>query len=484
MKSLKIFSPKVYTLTTLVMTIILGSLIFINSQASLPNYDSQGNALPTLAPMLEKITDAVVNVSTMEGTIRVVNRDKNSIFDQPLFQDPLLNRFLEQFKQFQQYDDDNEKTPPSTQQKNLGSGVIINANKGYVLTNNHVIEHADKILITLKDGRKLEAELIGSDKKTDIALLKIPAKNLTDIPLANSDKLRVGDFAVAIGNPFGLGQTVTSGIISALGRTGLGIEGYEDFIQTDASINPGNSGGALVNLRGELIGINTAILSKHGGNVGIGFAIPVNMVNSITEQLLEHGQVKRGLLGVHIQDLTPDLADALNIKQSSGAIIANVMKNSAAERAGLKNGDVIIQANNKSINTASNLRNFVGLLRPGEKIRFQVVRENKQFALTATISGDDELLISQTDFNAKDLHPSLDGAVFSEDPQTNQVKISELVRGSVAWSVGLKVGDHIVAINHYKVSKLSDLKNLSKRNLHRIAINIQRGDTGLYLVLE
>lgn len=480
-------SSRIYTLTAFISSIILASLFFINTQASLPTYDSQGKALPTLAPMLEKITDAVVNVSTLGVTD---TREKNELFnerffDQPLFQDPLFNRFFKHFEeQYSQREQQKPSRKPSRKQTNLGSGVIINDRKGYVLTNNHVIQHADKILITLKDGRKLEAELIGSDEKTDIALLKIPAKNLTSIPLSNSDNLRVGDFAVAIGNPFGLGQTVTSGIISALGRTNLGIEGYEDFIQTDASINPGNSGGALVNLRGELIGINTAILSKHGGNVGIGFAIPINMVNSVTDQLLKHGQVKRGLLGVHIQDLTPDLAEALNINQTSGAIIAKVMKNSSAERAGLKNGDVIIKANNKAIKSASNLRNFVGLLRPGEKVKFQVIRQNKQFPLTATISGNDEILVSQADFNAKDLHENLDGAVFSEDVQKNEVKISELKRGSPAWSVGLKVGDHIIAINRYKIEDLQDLKNLSKQNLRRIAINIQRGNSGLYLVLE
>jgi len=475
---------KIYTLTAFFATLILGSLFFLNSQASIPTYDSQGQKLPSLAPMLERITDSVVNISTL-GVTEKQSNGLSDLFEQPIFKDPLFNRFLEQFGQLDQHSPQNPHNQ-SRKQTNLGSGVIVNAKKGYVLTNNHVIENADKILVTLKDGRKLSAELIGSDKKTDIALLKVPSKNLTAIPLSNSDQLRVGDFAVAIGNPFGLGQTVTSGIISALGRTNLGIEGYEDFIQTDASINPGNSGGALVNLNGKLIGINTAILSKAGGNVGIGFAIPINMVKSVMQQLINHGQVKRGILGVHIQDLTPDLAEALNIEQTTGAIIAKVIEHSSAQKAGLKNGDVIIQANKKSIKSAANLRNFIGLLRPGEKVAFKVIRQNKSLTLKATISGDQDLVLelSEEGFNAKQLHPSLEGAIFKENKKFSGLQITEIKKGSPAWHTGLKVGDRVISVNRYSINNIGDLQTLSKRNLHRMAINILRGNTGLYLVLE
>jgi len=450
------------------ITFFLITLSF-NLQASLPTHDSQGKELPSLAPMLDKITDSVVNISTT-ATVKARNG-----FSQQFFNDPLFNRFFGLPQQ---------RRNPSQEKSSLGSGVIINAKSGYVLTNNHVIENANNIKVTLKNGHQYTAELIGTDEKTDVALLKIPAKNLTAIPMANSDKIRVGDFVVAIGNPFGIGQTVTSGIVSALGRNNLGIEGYEDFIQTDASINPGNSGGALVNLQGELIGINTAILSKSGGNVGIGFAIPINMVNSIKAQLLQHGQVSRGVLGVHIQDLTPDLASALNISYKSGAIIAQVIDKSSAAKAGLKNGDIVIKANNKEINDAADLRNFIGLMRPSEQVTLLVVRGTQEMLIKATVSGDNEVLLSSNEFNAKDLHASPEGAYLSQNTKSQGLEVSEIKQGSPAWETGLKVGDRIISINRIATNSINDVKKLIKRKFQRMAINILRGDTGLFLVLD
>jgi Do/DeqQ family serine protease len=271
--------------------------------------------------------------------------------------------------------------------------VIFDAKNGYVMTNNHVVEHADKIVITLKDGRTFKAKLVGTDPATDIAVVKIPAENLTALPLGDSGSLEVGDYVVAVGNPFGLGQTVTSGIVSALGRSGLKIEGYEDFIQTDASINPGNSGGALVNLRGELVGINTAILAPSGGNVGIGFAVPIKMAHAVADQLIAYGKIQRGRVGVQIQDVTPDIASAMGLEKAGGALVARVEPNSPAAKAGLKQGDVITAVDGQAVRNASDLRNQVGLVRVGEKVDLTYRRgkdENKVTLRVAELPDPDE----------------------------------------------------------------------------------------------
>ncbi len=327
---------------------------FAHAQAALP-VSIEGTPLPTLAPMLEQVTPAVVNIAT-EGRIR--------IRENPLLRDPFFRRFF-----------NIPDMPLERKTESLGSGVIMDARRGLVVTNNHVIANAEQIAVKLRDGRRLQAELIGTDPETDIAVIKIDAKDLTAVRVADSERLRVGDFVVAIGNPFGLGQTVTSGIISALGRSGLGIEGYEDFIQTDASINPGNSGGALVSLRGELIGINTAIFSQSGGNVGIGFAIPSNMVNRVIEHLVRHGEVKRGAIGVQLQDLTPELAKAFDVAAQGGAVVVGVVPDSEADRSGLRAGDVVVGVDGKRARDASDVRNRIGLLRVGETVRFEVLRE-------------------------------------------------------------------------------------------------------------
>lgn len=313
--------------------------------------------LPSLAPMLEAVTPAVVNIST-EGRI-VMRRN-------PLLNDPFFRRFL-----------DIPEQPRERRTQNLGSGVIVDAEQGYVITNHHVIRRADTITVTLRDGRQLKAKVIGSDPETDVAVVQIGAQKLTPLPLADSGQLRVGDYVVAIGNPFGLGQTVTSGIVSALGRNTLGIHGYEDFIQTDASINPGNSGGALVNLRGELVGINTAIFAPTGGNVGIGFAIPSNMVKQLMDQLVKYGEVRRGQLGISVQDLTPELAQAFGMETDRGAVVAQIFPNSAAQKAGLKEGDVVLAVDGKAIRDANQLRNAIGLLTVGERVTLTILRDGE-----------------------------------------------------------------------------------------------------------
>ncbi|CAA6808163.1 MAG: Periplasmic serine endoprotease DegP-like [uncultured Thiotrichaceae bacterium] len=351
---------------TFLLPIALVTAFFIggltSTHAGLPNQVS-GNPLPSLADMLENITPAVVNIHA-EGS--------QVIYD-PATTDPFLRELFGSRQR-------EKKT------KGTGSGIIVDARQGYIITNSHVVEDADNIYVTLNDNREFRAQLIGADPHADIAVLQISGKKLTALQLANSDKVRVGDFVVAIGNPYGIGQSVSSGIVSALGRNNLGIETYENFIQTDAPINPGNSGGALVNLHGELIGINTAILGgKGGGNVGIGFAIPVNMAVNIMDQLVNYGQVQRGQLGVYVEDLTPQFARELNTTLTTGAVITGILKDSTAEKAGLIAGDVITKINNRPIKNSGDVRNIVGNLRISTRIKLTVYRDEKKHAITAVI---------------------------------------------------------------------------------------------------
>ncbi len=352
---------RIRLLAALTVAVIAGTVTSTASGAA-PILGPDG-LVPTLAPLLKEVTPAVVNIATKGH--EAVN---------PLYNDPTFRRFY--------------PVPEGAEEREThaaGSGVIIDAKAGYVVTNSHVIEKADEILVTLKDNRQLKAKLIGTDPATDIAILQVEAKNLTAVEIGDSDKLQVGDFVIAIGNPFGLGQTVTSGIVSALGRTGLGIESYENFIQTDASINPGNSGGALINLRGELIGINTAIVGPSGGNVGIGFAVPINMAQGVTRQLIAHGEVKRGRLGVEVDDLTPDIAEALHIDASGGAVVSRVDQGSPARRAGLRAGDVIIAIDGVPVQSRADLRNRVGLTPVGQTVRLTIVRSGNQQTVDVTI---------------------------------------------------------------------------------------------------
>ncbi|WP_394753409.1 Do family serine endopeptidase [Crenothrix sp.] len=416
-----------------------------------------GQPLPTLAPMLERSMPAVVNIST----------STNEAKENPLMQDPYFKQFFNVPNQ-------------SRQQKNsLGSGVIIDSAQGLVLTNNHVIHKADKIMVTLTDGRQLTARLVGTDPDADVAVIQIPAENLTQLPIADSSQSKVGDFVVAIGNPFGLGQTVTSGIVSALGRSGLGIEGYEDFIQTDASINPGNSGGALVNLRGEFIGMNTAILAPSGGNVGIGFAIPSNMVMTIKESLVKNGEVRRGLLGVATQDLTPELVKAFNLQNKQGAAISRIESNSPAEKAGLQLGDIIITANNKTVKNSHDIRNIIGLLQVGDTVAIDYYRGNEKRQTTATIGKQE-----RPQFFGGKLHPALQGTVLgvTDKDQVEGVLIEKIDTKSKPWKVGLRPGDVIVSANQYRIHNLDELKQVADPN-NDLLINIQRGQEAFFVVL-
>ncbi len=420
----------------------------------------------TLAPMLTNATPGVVNIST-----RTREKSENS----PLLQDPFFRYFF-----------DLPDAPRHRESQSLGSGVIVDSRQGYVITNHHVVDQAEEISVTLHDGRTLTAKLVGSDTETDIAVIQIKADALTAIPLGDSDALRVGDFVVAIGNPFGLSQTVTSGIVSALGRTGLGIEKYENFIQTDASINPGNSGGALVNLDGQLIGINTAIVGPSGGNVGIGFAIPINMASQILDQIIDYGEVRRGQLGVHIQDLTPELARAMRLGSQRGALIANVMKNSSADKAGLKSGDVIVRLNDRKIDDAAELRNAIGLLRVNEKAVVDIIRKGKPRRIAARIAAPERISLSGSRLDNR-LGGLTLGEIDPRHPLYGRVKgvmVSGVESGSPADQAGLQPGDVVTSINRRQVKDLKDFKRLAKNVEDEILINIQRGNNAFFLLLR
>ncbi|MFA0077214.1 DegQ family serine endoprotease [Vibrio artabrorum] len=442
-----------------VLTLSLSSLITpIQATAALP-LSLGSEPLPSLAPMLEQVTPAVVSIA-VEG--KQVQRQQ----------------IPEQFQFF--------FGPEQTQERpfrGLGSGVIIDAKKGYIVTNYHVINGADDIKVKLYDGREYNAELIGGDQMSDIALLKLEkAKNLIQIKIADSDQLRVGDFSVAIGNPFGLGQTVTSGIVSALGRSGLNLENFENFIQTDAAINSGNSGGALVNLNGELIGINTAILGPNGGNVGIGFAIPSNMVKNLTEQILDFGEVKRGMLGVQGGEITSELAEALGYESSKGAFVSQVVPDSAADDAGLKAGDIIVSINGKRIDTFSELRAKVATLGAGKQIELGVVRDGKNKAFDVTLG---ESTNSKT--QAAKLHKGLAGAELTNTTDSDKVtgvKVANVAKDSPAEAYQLLKGDIIIGVNRQPVKNLAQFRDILEKQPGVLALNIQRDDRTIYLVIR
>lgn len=425
-----------------------------------------GEQLPSLAPMLERVTPAVVNIAT-----RTPVRRPTTLFDDPFF------------RQF--FDIPGRRNAPTNEARSLGSGVIVDARRGLLLTNHHVVEGAAEITVTLRDGRRLVATVVGTDPESDVAVLKIPAGDLVGLNHANSGKLRVGDFVVAIGNPFGLGQTVTSGIVSALGRRGLGIEGYEDFIQTDASINVGNSGGALVNLRGELVGINTAILAPNGGSVGIGFAIPSNMAFSIMEDLVAHGRVRRGLLGIRTQDLTPRLAEAFGIEGNRGAVIRSVQEGSPAEQAGLQQRDVVVGVNGRPIENSSNLGNAIGLLRAGSEIELEVLRNGERRKVRATLA--DRRRIAP----GKALHPRLAGTLLAEsisrrrDGAANgDVRVLKVSGGSPAARAGLRPGDLIAGVNRQRVDTFEDLARGAALDPRRLLLSVRRAEAALFVLVE
>jgi len=429
-------------------------------------WSGNGQQRPSLAPMLKKILPGVVNVST----VSLVHLRRN-----PLFNDPFFRRFF-----------NIPNMPREQKRQSLGSGVIVDAAKGYVLTNNHVIADADKITVTLRDGRHYEAKVVGTDPAADLAVLKIKAKNLTAVPFDDSDQLQVGDFVVAIGNPFGLGQTVTSGIISALGRSGLGIEGYENFIQTDASINPGNSGGALVGFNGKLVGINTAIVGPSGANVGIGFAIPSNMARGIMTQLIRFGEVRRGQLGVMVQNVTAELADALGLKNGQGAVIAQIVKGSAAEKAGLKVGDVVVALNGKKVKNSSQLRNAVGMLPIGTQISLDIVRKGSHREISTVIAKPKQVTMD-AEVISKQLSGVKLGTIEPNHPLAGQIEGVEVLNvrpESPGAAAGLRKGDIIVSVNQQPVANVADVRQAVKGRHNGLLLNIRRGNSAFFIVIR
>jgi Do/DeqQ family serine protease len=430
--------------------------------AAMPPVISE-SGVPTLAPMIRKVSPAVVNIAT-RGTIRERGTQN------PLLDDPFFRRF------FDVPPDTGPRTRPF---QSAGSGVIFDAHSGYIVTNAHVVENASEITVTLQDGRDLKAEIIGSDTPSDVAVLRVKPDGLTQIPLGDSARVEVGDFVVAIGNPFGLQHTVTSGIISGLSRSGINPDGYEDFIQTDASINPGNSGGALVNLRGELIGINTAILSRSGGNIGIGFAIPVNMARSVMDQLIRYGSVKRGQLGVSMYTVTPDIAHSLGLPSAVGALVSQVVDGSPAEHAGIRTGDVITSVNGQPVKSNSELRNTIGLLRVGDKVDIGLLRDGKPLRVTAVIAD------TTTELSAgpQSIHKSFEGAVLADAPDASGALVRSVEPGSAAAQAGLRAEDVIVGANRGRVSNVHELRERAK-GAAVLVLEVRRGATVLLVPLR
>ncbi|MBR1924259.1 MAG: DegQ family serine endoprotease [Ruminobacter sp.] len=435
----------------------IGNLAYADATPLIGALAQNSDGVPSLAPLIEKAIPAVVNIS-VNGK-KSLNRDA---FDIP-----------EEFRFFF----------PDIQQRErkfsaLGSGVIIDAQKGYVITNHHVIDGADEIKVTLHDSRVFNAKVKGQDEQTDFALLELEnPQNLTELKFADSDSLKVGDFAIAIGNPFGLGQTVTSGIVSALGRSGLNIENYENFIQTDAAINSGNSGGALINLKGELIGINTAILGKAGGNIGIGFAIPSNMAHSIVDQLIANGKVTRGLLGIMGTEVNEDLAKNFDYKSRNGAFVNEVMKNSAADKAGIKSGDILTSINGVPITSFGQLRAKIATLGAGAKIKLGVFRDGSEKQIEVTLDSDSNSAM-QTAVNNN--NPLFEGAVLA-DTDGNGITVSDIKENSRAARFGLTKGDIIVEANRNKVNTLADLNKVLSKKDRFLALKINRKGMTVYL---
>ncbi len=407
------------------------------SHAAIPK-NEEGTLITSLAPLVKTVAPAVVNI-----------RVSQTVKSRSPYDDEMFRRF------FGAPNNPNN----SREVQSAGSGVIVDAKNGYILTNHHVVSGADKIQISLIDENTLDAEIIGSDPATDIAVLKVEAENLTDIDIGDSDQVEVGDFVIAIGNPFGLGNTVTSGIVSALGRTGISSSGYEDFIQTDASINPGNSGGALVNMQGELVGINSAIISRSGGNVGIGFAVPSEIAQSIMSQLLDFGEVRRGLLGVSIHTIDEENAEILGVDSKSGAMITAIEPGSAAEEAGLRVEDIIIRVNDERISNARDLQNAIGLKGSGERVTIEFIRQSTKLETNAVLG--QQKIARQI---GSDIHPGLVGAQFSSSANKAGVEVTEVESGSPADQRGLEKGDLIVAVNRMRVENIQQLESIAQNN--------------------
>lgn len=442
------------TKTRLYSTALLLAVAYVAAAQSALPQSVKGEPVTSLAPLVEEASPAVVNI-----------RVSHTITRRNPFADDAFRRFFGL-----------PDTPGGAREvASAGSGVIVDAARGYILTNHHVVSDADTIQISLMDGSVHDAEIVGSDPAFDIAVIKVDAEGLTEMPIGDSARVRVGDFVIAIGNPFGLGHTVTSGIISALGRTGISRDGYEDFIQTDASINPGNSGGALVNMQGELIGINSAIISRSGGNVGIGFAVPTEIASSIMKQILDFGEIRRGLLGVNIQTIDADAAQALGNDTEHGALITRIQSKSAAENAGLQVGDIIVEVNEKKVDSAAQLRNRIGLLRSGAQIQITYIRNNEILSTRAELGQAQSQMIL-----GEDIHPGLAGSVFAVASTSDRggIEIGEVQDGSPAAQRGLRTGDLITHVNRIKVQDLQGLREVASR-YDILFLSVRRGDRAL-----
>jgi serine protease DegQ len=430
---------------------------------------------PTLAPLLERVTPAVVNIAVVGPAAESVN---------PLLDDPFFRRFFE---------GPNAPLAPNVPRQSIGSGVIIDGDEGLVVTNHHVVQGADTIVVTLSDRREFNATLVGSDAGTDVALLRVMTDEagFAALPIGDSSGLSVGDYVVAIGNPFGLGQTATAGIVSATGRSGVNIESYEDFIQTDASINPGNSGGALVDLEGRLLGVNTAILSGTGGNIGIGFAIPSNMVREVVAQLLEHGDVQRGRIGIAIQDVTPGLSQALELTTDRGALVTQVEPGSSAEQAGIAAGDVIVAIDDTPIDGSADLRNAIGLIRAGESVAVTTLRDGERRTVNATVAPESSAAATA----ARSADPAsvslLAGATITELPSDHPaygrvqgVWVSAVAAGSAAARFGLRSGDIITGVNREPIGTVAALSTALRAASPPLALQVQRDGRSLFLLVR
>ncbi|MGD9841891.1 MAG: DegQ family serine endoprotease [Steroidobacteraceae bacterium] len=447
----------------------VAALLLITGAPAMAQLPAQvGNtAMPSLAPIIKRTSPAVVGIS-VKGTQQ---QQRN-----PLLQDPFFRRFFD--------------VPDQQMEREFqasGSGVIVDAKQGYIITNAHVVENAKDITVTLLDNRKLTATVKGVDSQTDIAVLQVKDNNLTAMVIADSSNLQVGDFVIAIGNPFGLEHTVTSGIVSALGRaTGMNQDSYEDLIQTDAAINPGNSGGALIDLNGQLVGINSSIFSNNGGNMGIGFAIPSSMAKSVMDQLVKFGKVQRGLLGVSITDLTADIAASQGANESQGAFVSEVSEDSAAEKAGIKPGDIITAINSKQVKSASALKAAIGILRVGEKVEVSLVRDGKPRKVTATIAENaDSTQIAATGKNGgkgNAMHEGLSGAQLSNNTGGG-VLITDVAARSNAAQNGLQPNDVITAVGRTRIKNIKELAEATK-DLNAFTLMIQRGNRTLFAVIR